>query len=195
MNNIIIPCSPKECEQIANGDMSVLVRKTAPREVPFKAYVYCTKKGRPLVYAEPNAYYTEPIMHRTYGRNREEANRIWDTYNGKVAMEFICDKVEKYNPDFEPYGDYEIDDDSILETRLTREQLWDYGKGKSLYGLHLTEVKIYDEPRELYDFANYKKYKACKEKYCFSSDCFICPNNPIVCRPPQSWCYVEKVEE
>lgn len=152
MNSIIIPCSPKECEQIANGDMTVLVRKIAPREVPFKAYVYCTKKGRPLVYAEPNAYYTEPIMHRTYGRNREEANRIWDIYNGKVAIEFICDYVIDGASGVQEWI-------SIRENcGLCGKDLYEYcgedkdGETKYCKGLHLTELKIYDEPRELSDF-------------------------------------------
>ena len=46
MNAIILVCSPAECEKIANGDMSILVRKVVPKEVPFKAYIYATKASR-----------------------------------------------------------------------------------------------------------------------------------------------------
>lgn len=42
-----------------------------------------------------------------------------------------------------------------------------------------SDLKIYDKPRELGDFHH------CGENYHF---------NPVVTKPPQSWCYVEEIQ-
>lgn len=44
MKAIIQSLSPAVCERIANGEQSIIVAKTAPKEVPFKVYIYQTKK-------------------------------------------------------------------------------------------------------------------------------------------------------
>ncbi|MDY6367710.1 MAG: hypothetical protein SPL13_04270 [Clostridia bacterium] len=121
---------------------------------------------------------------------------------GKVIGEFICDEIITIKPLTKHYSfgyfsclyDYDIDDDRIVKTCLTQEDLKDYGKGKPLYGLHISNLKIYDKPKELFDFNSYSKYQICKERNCFSGDCWTCPNNAIMVRPPQSWCYVEESE-
>lgn len=76
------------------------------------------------------------------------------------------------------------------------EFLVEYANGAEyLYANIIGKAKRYDKPKELYDFANYEKYQTCKERDCFSGDCWICPNNALVVRPPQSWCYVEPLKE
>lgn len=116
---------------------------------------------------------------------------------GKVIGEFICDETYTIKPDFEYYSyGYDIDDDMLLETCLTQEELKEYGKGKTLYGLHISDLKIYDKPKELSEFK-----VACNPKLCLSGcesvhldNCFRCINqgNRRLTRPPQSWCYVEE---
>lgn len=150
MNSIIIPCSPKECEQIANGDMTVLIRKVAPKEVPFKAYIYCTSSNRHFALVQGGGR-----VQLVYACNYKTAIVIGgEISNGNVIGEFICDKVEECIPDYNPitqeffYNEWEDSE----ATCLTSEEQSKYGKSKPLYGLHLTEVKIYDEPRELSEF-------------------------------------------
>ena len=43
MKSVLISIRPKWVEKIANGQKTIEVRKTAPKEVPFKGYIYCTK--------------------------------------------------------------------------------------------------------------------------------------------------------
>ena len=43
MKSVLISIKPKWVEKIASGEKTIEVRKTAPKEVPFKAYIYCTK--------------------------------------------------------------------------------------------------------------------------------------------------------
>ena len=44
MKSVLISTRPKWCEKIASGKKTIEVRKTAPKEVPFKAYIYETKE-------------------------------------------------------------------------------------------------------------------------------------------------------
>lgn len=43
MKSIMTSVSPYLCEKIASGDCKILVKKSAPKEVPFKAYIYATR--------------------------------------------------------------------------------------------------------------------------------------------------------
>ena len=43
MKAVMISIRPKWVEKIANGEKTIEVRKSAPQEVPFKAYIYATK--------------------------------------------------------------------------------------------------------------------------------------------------------
>lgn len=68
-------------------------------------------------------------------------------------------------------------------------------KRSYLYANVIDRVERYEKPKELFDFANYVKYQVCKERNCFSDNCWICPNNAIVIRPPQSYMFVESLGE
>ena len=113
---------------------------------------------------------------------------------GKVIGEFVCDDIYEIKPDAECYFSYgyEIDDDTLDETCLTQENLKEYGRGRTLYGLHISQLKIYGKPKELSEF----------KKPCQAVDCYNCDFGiwgagiDVDCgahinRPPQSWCYVE----
>lgn len=83
------------------------------------------------------------------------------------------------------------------ETRVTDEQLFAYANGRPLKFLYMEDVIFYDKPKELGEF---KKPCAADE------NCYLCeksgftPDMLLDCfnfltRPPQSWCYVEELEE
>lgn len=129
---------------------------------------------------------------------------------GKVIGEFVCDKVTEYiayktqkgsklckNPFF--YACL-----PIQEMCLTIEQVEDYGKGETLYGWHISELKIYDNPKELNEFRKlFTPKKLDIRKFIiknginniapdFKSRYDFCDK---ITRPPQSWCYVESLGE
>ena len=177
MKSVLISIQPKWCELIANGKKTVEVRKTKPKlETPFKVYIYCTKGE--TVYLPRDMFGNHPL-------------------NGKVIGEFVCKKIEEYYADDYAYGTYDISDDEVIKTCLVNGSLWDYGKGQNLYGWHISDLVIYDKPRELNRFQ-----KPCIRDYC---DCAGCENAYFthnygfegcaleegLTRPPQSWCYVE----
>ena len=143
-------------------------------------------------------------MYETKGQFIKAVKGACTTYGygrGKVIGSFICDRIDEIEPDLEYYSDgYDIDDDRLAETCLTREQLREYGKGKILYGWHITEPKLFDKPKEFYElYAPCKKNKqtadegckGCAYAYKGTTTGEIYCDNALI-RPPQSFCYVEE---
>ena len=182
MKSVLISIQPKWVEKIANGEKTIEVRKTAPKEVPFKAYIYCT-------YGNPK---------ENYALRKQ----------GKVIGEFICDKVDKimtlqhtyYNFLGVPLAritEYGIWNDDLPQMCLTKKEIEEYGKGKTLYGWHISDLKIYDKPRELSEFSRPCSYSglcfSCKRTSFKKDGNLLC--NTKITRPPQSWMHVEDLGE
>ena len=186
MKSVLISIRPKLVEKIASGEKTIEVRKTAPQEVPFKAYIYESRNGG----------------HRCKHCNEKDscysyAPKNVGCYNGsgKVIGWFICDKVDEYPYDY--CDGVDIDDDTILETAIDREDINIYAKGKTLYGWHISDLKIYDKPRELSEFSRPCSYSglcfSCKRTSFKKDGNLLC--NTKITRPPQSWMHVEDLGE
>ena len=191
MKSVLISTRPKLVEKICHKigedetgkaiyEKRIEVRKTAPKEVPFKCYIYETK-GQYVKFTHG--------AHTKYGYGR-----------GKVIGEFVCDKVEKLEEHIEQGGLYYILSDTFNEqAQLDNWELHDYGKGKTLYGWHISDLKIYDKPKELGDFKKHCHYKD-RNSYCLANECEYYSDWTGICcnwveRPPLSWCYVEDLGE
>lgn len=179
MKAVMLSLRPQWCEKIFNGSKTIEVRKSRPSlDMPFKVYVYMTKRKW--------IFKLLPFLKNRFA---------------KVIGEFVCNDIDEIRPCIEYYtDDYDIDDDSLSGICMTREQLREYGKGNSLYGWHISDLKIYDKPKELGEFR-----KPCD----FAYDCCVCQRavykqlaagemifngcNDKITRPPQSWCYVEEL--
>lgn len=187
---VMISIRPKWCEKICNGEKTIEVRKTRPKlQTPFKCYIYCTMDHP---YISVSCGELDKLNYRTNTVGR---------CNGKVIGEFICDRIYGLAPlNHAP-------DDVEQQACLTREEIVRYLKGVG-YGWHISDLKIYDKPKELSEFSPMCMYKnddkscqsfmiACSyQKYDYNPDGSI---NLVECgrtleRPPQSWCYVEAVE-
>ena len=116
----------------------------------------------------------------------------------KVIGEFMCDNIVKFNPTkaWKYYGKDIHYLNTLLEypkTCLHYNEIEDYGKGKPLYGLHISNLKIYDKPKEINEFRKLgKEYHDIKEnekRHLTFIDGYI-EGEPLT-RPPQSMCYVE----
>lgn len=189
MKSILLSIKPKYVELIASGQKTIEVRKTAPQEVPFKCYIYETK-GQYVKFTHG--------AHTKYGYGR-----------GKVIGCFICDKVDEYNfhnglvafnsmglpSGF--YGSYLIFEDDYESMCLSYDEVKNYGKGKTLYGWHISDLKIYDKPRELSEFSRPCSYSglcfSCKRTSFKKDGNLLC--NTKITRPPQSWMRVEDLGE
>lgn len=171
MKSVLIAIRPQWVEKIARGGKTIEVRKTAPKEVPFKCYIYETK-GQYVKFTHG--------AHTKYGYGR-----------GKVIGEFVCDKVYM---SFVGYMKNEPCYWDILNgSCLTKDEIMNYGKWKTLYGWHISDLKIYDKPRELSEFSRPCSYSglcfSCKRTSFKKDGNLLC--NTKITRPPQSWMYVE----
>ena len=170
MKAVLISIQPKWCNLIAKGKKTVEVRKTKPKlETPFKCYIYESLGARTI--EEPQ------------GRQ-------------KVIGEFVCDKIEEMERDVNdwlPKHRYDIAPKLLKATSLTEEELWDYGKSFMLYGWHISELKIYDEPKQLWAIRKIPKSCTTPPTALCSDECDDCFWATMT-RPPQSWCYVEELK-
>lgn len=190
-----------------SGEKTIDVRRTAPKETPFKCYIYCCKDN-----AQEIVLLKDYKNRFSFGDYRNADGHFYDVVNGTVIGEFICNKVDEYKYDYGcgyyPGDGVDIDDDTILETAIDREDINIYAKGKTLYGWHISDLKIYDKPKELSEFTsprvcgNYKDLPAyihvgcnmCKYSYTINCmiKCRIDGREPLT-RPPQSYMFVEEI--
>lgn len=191
---VLISIRPEWVEKILSGEKTLEVRKTRPKlETPFKCYIYCTKDKK-----DPDRLWVlrEQIRKEYDGLAAVCAHLraqpdLHSVGNGHVVGEFVCDRIDTINPESEPYGIYDVDDYFVAQTRLVDGALWDYGKGATLYGWHISKLEIYDTPKKLSKFL--RPFENCIGKVCDEYGCAYCENGHIK-RPPQSWCYVEELK-
>lgn len=198
MKSVLISIKPKWCEKIASGEKTIEVRKSAPKEVPFKAYIYETQGATETPWVDEDGHFIYK------GR-------------GKVIGEFICNRVEKLEEHIEEGGlYYTLKSDFNEAAQLDNWELHDYGKGKTLYGWHISDLKIYDKPKELWQFykcgaktfeelsdgtelCEYCKFPSqglypCEGRFCDAAYEAYLDCNFTLTRPPQSWQYVEELK-
>lgn len=184
MKAVLISIQPKWCEKIFNGEKTVEVRKTRPKiDTPFKCYIYCTK-----INDMPLPEYVE--LHQVTG------GRV-DDWCGKVIGEFVCDRIEEFT-----VGSLRCDD-IRKEACLSYGEVIDYFykrdgsedlEVKFGYGWHISDLKIYDNPKELGEFRKPDKpYHEIIERD--GSLMFMdgYESGQPLTRPPQSWQYVEEI--
>lgn len=179
---VLISICPKWVEKIASGEKTIEVRKTKPKlETPFKCYIYCTK-DKHLAFMQ-NAAGTNLIACM----DAETAIPVGGTVgNGKVIGEFICDQIIDAWWDYVPDAITQEVTGGNLEaldgTGMTDGELFGY-VGDSMsghcYGWHISDLKIYVQPRELTEF----------RKPEFPTGLRL--EDDEIKHPPQSWCYVE----
>lgn len=184
MKLVIISIQPKWCEKIcrkigeANGLPVYLkieeLRKSAPKEVPFTACIYCTNSRFDITDIDNLA---------------SESVRIVSEGRGKVIGEFVCDKVNYY-PAHSALAKY-----SYKDTGVNAEEFIKYSKGKDIYGWHISYLKIYDKPRELSEFRKpdepFRTVGQVNGHTVFMDG--YKRGKPLT-RAPQSWMYVEEVQ-
>lgn len=174
MKSVLISIQPKWVEKIANGEKTIEVRKTRPKiETPFKCYIYMSQ-----VDLKDLGSYSEWI----------NKNRM------RVVGEFVCDKVMF----LAPLGlrGFEMREEILKLICLTNDDLNAYGGLKTLYGWHISKLKLYDKPKDLREFCIPCKTNCedCKKPLFY--DCWKEKGKiKVVTRPPQSWQYIELLKE
>ena len=142
---VMVSIRPRWVELIAARKKTVEVRKDMPKcvEAPFTCYIYQTRAAWAC------------SMLRELGLEML-AERL-EKAAGKVVGEFICDRCGAYP--MQSASVAELAELSCIEPAALRKYA---GKNTTLYGWHISELKIYKHPRPLADFG--------------------------MARAPQSWC-------
>lgn len=177
---VMISIRPKWCEKIIRGEKTIEVRKNRPNKgTPFKCYICCSKSG--------------------------DARRLVGE-RGKVIGEFTCERIYEIGkrgiPENFDYcylslnewgnDDIETEIKAISASCVSKEKLNAYGaKAPFLYGWHISDLKIYDTPKDVSKFS--RPFENCIDKVCDEFGCESCENGGHIKRPPQSWCYVEEM--
>ena len=185
MKAVMISIQPKWVEKIVNGEKTIEVRKSAPKEVPFKCYIYETQ-GQYVKFTHG--------AHTKYGYGR-----------GKVIGAFICDRIEMVNAKCSDYGIDLFYHDCLTNGCLTEREIEKYFnvpedrdlramKGNG-YVWNISDLKIYDKPKELSEFRKPcdRFLDCCTCRRLVRNEYMSCDNK--INRPPLSWCYVEELGE
>jgi hypothetical protein len=171
-----------------NQEKTIEVRKNYPKDGNWNkvAKIYCSKDKKSFAKI-PKEY--QPLMERLLG---------------KVIGKFVCNNIDEYKYDYCPHpeigmdydcGDnwWEILDEELNLACLTESQFRMYAYPKhEVYGWHISDLVIYDKPKELGEFEracpnNVRSCAMCRHSGYSAMKCL-----PIT-KPPQSWCYVEGV--
>lgn len=206
MKAVLMSIRPEWCDLIVRGEKTVEIRKTRPTlETPFKAYIYCTKAPRA-------------------GWLRIVPGKGWLRLDGLVIGEFACNyiapifRAAAWNPGEsaklyarcadghcrKSYTDQLLKDACLNSADI--EKYFGGLNGLAGYGWRISDLKVYDKPRELDEFSRFGfcsmngtgvcgnegcKYYEPSSNYMEPPTCKI--DGCFICRPPQSWCYVEEL--
>lgn len=167
---------------------------------------------------------------KSFARIPKEYQPLMQQFLGKVVGEFVCDKIDYWQYNYMP-GVMHIENMSSLSCVPVTELLEYLGQrvdmngyDKRLYAWHISDLVIYDKPKELSEFykcgaqshdelddgvCNYcietdygskagyntpNGYVSCEGRWCENAYQNYLDEEFAITRPPQSWCYVEVLE-
>ncbi len=169
---VLISIRPEWVKKILAGEKTLEVRKNRPNmETPFKVYIYCTAGN---------------LSYKVNG------GMVCNVSGGKIVVgEFVCDTY---------VTDKTFGHDALFNAAacMSEPDVVAYSAGTTLYGWHISNLEIYDTPKELPQF----------RKCCGTQDCDKCQfwentgeyagcltsEERRLNRAPQSWCYVEELK-
>lgn len=193
---VLMSIKPNFCELIASGKKTIEVRKTRPKlQPPFKCYIYETSQK----YKKGTGIYLYGVELKGTAQGQ-----------GKVIGEFVCDNV---SPILGKYNDKWALDKACLTVeeagnylgRIDGPMCYTIYGTKNGYAWHISDLVVYDTPKELgmfYRYIKLKDYHFCtgcpyRETPKFTFPCNECKHEAwakkYLTKPPKSWCYVEEV--
>ncbi len=159
-------------------EKTIEVRKNYPKDENWdrKAKIYCSKNKQSFAKI-PKEY--QPLMEK---------------FLGKVIGKFVCDTI---------ITDRTFGHDPIFNALscMSDAEIASYCTENEMYGWHISDLKIYDTPKELGEFytdscINFRTGECVSPTnkcvyLIHNSQGDIQPCITKLKRPPQSWCYIE----
>lgn len=189
---VLISIRPEWCEKIIRGEKKIEVRRNFPKlDVPFKVYIYCTRQN---LLMKSNVSGNLCVKRGKSCKETLESHSETE-YSGKIIGEFVCRTMEEFTTDYRANDAQNVA--IAKDACMTLAEMTDYeykGHSACLFGWHISDLKIYNQPKELNEFKG-----LCKVE----SDCCACPyynyskldcDGRTIKRAPQSWQYVEELK-
>ncbi len=215
MKAIMISDKPKWCALMMNGDKTVEVRTSKALANAIQKlideygfadiYVYCSKDKKNYLYWD---WYDPPYITEEWFVSSnpkiwsDDRKNINGPFNGKIKFKFRCYKVEEIKREY-TYNEYACvvsrewletntcsQEELSKKTCLIKDELFKYLGNKTGYAIHISDLEIFDKPKELWKFTYIKR--ECRfnglrnERY----DVVY-----ILEKAPQNFCYVEVENE
>ena len=194
MKAILISIKPKYVAKILNGEKTIEVRKSMPKcDLPIYVYIYYTKDKPYLANA------TELFTGKYACISNDEVSYKEHNLNGKVVAKFTLNKVEEIHQNYQiELGSwrYYENEETIEELAcLDNGDLQDYLDMKTGYAWHISNLEIFDKPKELSEFRHYNKPSCDSCQFQHSTCCDYhreveCDDIPLT-KAPQSWQFIE----
>lgn len=167
MKSVLISIKPYWFYLICERLKTIEIRKTFPKSVDWdrRTYLYCTKDMKSF----------NKIPYDKKGK--------YHKFFGKVGASFVCDEI--YTIDCDSTGFFYKGKQGYIKKELEYNScllegdIFSYLFPNVGYGWHISELKIYNEPKELSNFTQLRKTKFGYE--------------PIKIKTMQSWCYVDEL--
>lgn len=195
--SVLLSIHPYYCHKILIREKLIEVRKNRPNiATPFKCYIYCTKGKLALFRDDKDESERYKFEHWPRADFHEKCGKT--LLNGKVIAEFVCDKIYQYTT-CDVKNDVDISDEDMTRLScLTKDEIRNYelSPGRfGVFGWHISDLVIYDEPKELSDFItigalNYNDWHYGLYNGLTTYEDYLAHFR--LKRPPQSWFYVKE---
>lgn len=135
---------------------------------------------------------------KSFEKIPKEFQEKYRKHFGKVGIEFTCDKsicLDYYPQDYTGMPG-KFSEMICKGSCLSYNEIMAYKKEKLAYGWQISNLKVYGEPKKLSEFCIPCKVSCenCKNPLYFECRCEE-KGKKIVTRPPQSYMFVEEVEQ
>jgi len=170
MDKYILSVRPKWLAKILNRQKTIELRKTAPK-TPCVMLLYCTKERTRIYDVIHNGDRIYDVLYNgkqpIFVRVPDEKTVYWKNWiqiNGKIVGQFTLERVDRLNHQY--YNDpakgivdadvYCIPNEyaNQLENKscVSFKEMCEYGGHKDIFAWHISDLVIFDEPKELSDY-------------------------------------------
>lgn len=191
MRDVLISLKPYYYYLIGEGIKKVEVRKSYPKADDWSR----------------NSWFYMSRDEKSFAKIPTELQEKYRNHFGKVGMQFVCDRVIGTCP-WRLKGETglcakrtEEETNFPNNACLTLEEIEKYAgsRGRGIYGWHISNLVVYDKPRELGEFKHEcngicidtKKKIKCER---ITVDGFSCNGLKPITRPPMSWQFCVSTE-
>jgi predicted transcriptional regulator len=198
MRDVLVSLKPYFYYLIGEGIKTIEIRKTFPKADDWSK----------------NTWFYMSKDEKSFAKIPKEFQDKYRKHFGKVGLKFVCDEIIGTCP-WRLKGETgfcakrtEKETNLPNNACLTLEEIEKYAgsRGRGIYGWHISDLVIYDKPRELSEFKYHCKYEFDDDfKHCDRCEYYYFSNTPsngreewcgcdgikTLKRPPQSYMFVE----